>query len=538
MKTDFVKVDNFYLSDEVLKNETPSRQSGIDAETETMQRIYGCEMIQTAGICLQFPQVVMATGQVLLQRFYCKRSLTQFDVKAVSLSCLWLAAKLEEVPKLESNMWKVLMVFDRVARRKEGKTLEPLELHSKKYYKMRDEVVRIERDLLIAFGFVLHVEHPHKQVMNYLTTLSRRKTGEEEAPSPEQEASLSRLMQTAFNYVNDSLRTTLCVRFKAETVACACIFLASRKLQVPMPESVGGSDFCWWELFDVSFQDMIEVCSTILNLYSLPKSCYTPLTASQKPPSAPPGPQHTPERIPRSPCRVDPFETPPTSLASGGVSQSATAKRGATPLNLGQASNTSAAKAAADNGAEPSAPRRTPAEGTPPNPRAAGSEPAEPGRGREDRIPAGNGAPRSHSQPRGRDSRSPPGREPGARRELSRDDPLYEADRAKDRDSAARRRGDHAVAERSKSAGNGVAHREDRERERERRRHESRSSGREKHREDRDRYADERPAESHPRPKDSRRGRPERKRPLSPDFNRKRDKHAHEAPHRSPKRVR
>lgn len=81
MRTDFVKVDNFYLSDDTLKRDTPSRKAGVDEETESAQRLYGAEVIQTCGICLKFPQVVMCTGQVLLQRFYCKRSLTQYDVK-------------------------------------------------------------------------------------------------------------------------------------------------------------------------------------------------------------------------------------------------------------------------------------------------------------------------------------------------------------------------------------------------------------------------------------------------------------------------
>lgn len=51
--------------------------------------------------------------------------------QAVALTCLWLAAKLEEVPNIERYMWKVLMVFDRVTKRMDGKSLEVLELHSK-----------------------------------------------------------------------------------------------------------------------------------------------------------------------------------------------------------------------------------------------------------------------------------------------------------------------------------------------------------------------------------------------------------------------
>ena len=46
-----------------------------------MLRVYGAQMVQEGGILLKCPQVVMATGQILLQRFYCKRSLKDFSVK-------------------------------------------------------------------------------------------------------------------------------------------------------------------------------------------------------------------------------------------------------------------------------------------------------------------------------------------------------------------------------------------------------------------------------------------------------------------------
>ncbi|CAK8543214.1 unnamed protein product [Lathyrus sativus] len=81
--------------DEQLTN-LPSRKDGIDEATETALRIYGCDLIQENGILLRLPQAVMATGQVLFHRFYCKKSFARFNVKKVVASSVWLASKLEK----------------------------------------------------------------------------------------------------------------------------------------------------------------------------------------------------------------------------------------------------------------------------------------------------------------------------------------------------------------------------------------------------------------------------------------------------------
>eukprot|EP00976_Prorocentrum_cordatum_P063531 1177121-Prorocentrum_minimum.AAC.4 len=82
----YTALDNFYLTDEQLAN-TPSVAEGeIDAETEFKLRVYGAELIQEGGILLKLPQAVMATGQVLFHRYYCKKSFTKHAVKVRSLN--------------------------------------------------------------------------------------------------------------------------------------------------------------------------------------------------------------------------------------------------------------------------------------------------------------------------------------------------------------------------------------------------------------------------------------------------------------------
>ncbi|KAK1267505.1 Cyclin-L1-1 [Acorus gramineus] len=248
----YTAIDTFYLTDEQLKN-SPSRKDGIDEETETNLRIYGCDLIQESGILLRLPQQVMATGQVLFHRFYCKKSFARFNVKRVAASCVWLASKLEESPRKGRQ---VIMVFHRMECRRENLSIEHMDAVSKKYAELKMDLNRTERHLLKEMGFICHVEHPHKFISNYLATL--------ETP-PE-------LRQEAWNLANDSLRTMLCVRFKSEVVACGVVYAAARRFKVPLPENPP-----WWLAFDADQSEIEEVCRVLAHLYSLPKALYVPV---------------------------------------------------------------------------------------------------------------------------------------------------------------------------------------------------------------------------------------------------------------------
>ena len=59
------------------------------------------------------------------------------------------------------------------------------------YEKWKSDVITLERIMLRSFGFILHVEHPHKFVLNYLVVLEQ------------QEDPASGLLQRAWNLAND-----------------------------------------------------------------------------------------------------------------------------------------------------------------------------------------------------------------------------------------------------------------------------------------------------------------------------------------------
>lgn len=238
---------NCLLPESVFK-ETPSQADGLDIETETDLRILGCELIQTAGILLKLPQVAMATGQIYLQRFYYSKSFVRFPMETMAMGSIYLASKVEEKP---CRIRDVINVFHHIKQVRAQKTIAPL-IVDQNYIELKNQVIKAERRILKELGFCVHVKHPHKLIVVYLQLLQYEKNRQ--------------LMQMAWNYMNDALRTDVFMRFPPETIACACIYLTARKIGLPLPNNPH-----WFLLFKVTEEDIREVSLRILQLYKRPK---------------------------------------------------------------------------------------------------------------------------------------------------------------------------------------------------------------------------------------------------------------------------
>lgn len=209
---------------------------GPDEESDVIleQRIYGCDLIQEATILLKLPQVCAATAQTLFHRFYARRSFARHDVRHVAMGVLFLAAKVEESPR---RLRDVLNVFNALFQyRDDGvRELEPLDLGSERYANLKALVVNVEGEVLTELGFILYTEHPHKFILNYVKLICAD-------PSLEKP-----LAQKAWNVINDSARTNLCLKFAPEAICCAAISMAARALRLPLPTKPP-----WWEVFEVT----------------------------------------------------------------------------------------------------------------------------------------------------------------------------------------------------------------------------------------------------------------------------------------------
>ncbi|CAF3242976.1 unnamed protein product [Rotaria sp. Silwood2] len=237
-------------SDKLYPNPTPSMIEGLPYDVEYDLRLIGCELIQTACLLLRLPQTAVATGQVLFHRYFYSSSFVRRPMEIFAMACTNLAAKIEENAR---RIRDVINVFHHIKQIRSGKTIRPL-LIDQVYIDRKNEVIKAERRVLKELGFCVYVKHPHKMITLYLKVLEKERE--------------KNLVQTAWNYMNDSLRTDIFLRFPPETIACACIDLAARTLQISLPKNPP-----WFIIFGTKSDEIHYIMIAILRLYKhRPKS--------------------------------------------------------------------------------------------------------------------------------------------------------------------------------------------------------------------------------------------------------------------------
>nr|KAG5710095.1 hypothetical protein BaRGS_030171 [Batillaria attramentaria] len=175
----------------------------------------------------------MATGQVVFQRFYYSKSFVKHNMEVLAMACINLASKIEESPR---RIRDVINVFHHVKQVRNKRTIHPMVL-DQNYINLKNQVIKAERRVLKELGFCVHVKHPHKIIVSYLQVL-------EHIDNP-------KLVQSSWNYMNDSLRTDVLV---------------------PLP-----SNPPWYELFRVDRLDIEAICMALLHLYARAKPNYDQL---------------------------------------------------------------------------------------------------------------------------------------------------------------------------------------------------------------------------------------------------------------------
>ncbi|XP_076888827.1 cyclin-T1-3-like [Bidens hawaiensis] len=235
----------WYFSRKEIEENSPSRPDGIDLKKETYLRKSYCRFLQDLGMRLKVPQVTIATAIIFCHRFFLRQSHAKNDRRTIATVCMFLAGKVEETPR---PLKDVILVSYEINNKKDPEAIQRIK--QKEVYEQQKELILIgERVVLATLGFDFNVHHPYKPLVEAIKKFK---------------VAQNALAQVAWNFVNDGLRTSLCLQFKPHHIAAGAIFLAAKFLKVKLPSD---GEKVWWQEFDVTPRQLEEVSNQMLELY-------------------------------------------------------------------------------------------------------------------------------------------------------------------------------------------------------------------------------------------------------------------------------
>ncbi|KAJ6705332.1 CYCLIN [Salix purpurea] len=243
----------WYFSRKEIEENSPSRRDSIDLKKETYLRKSYCTFLQDLGMRLKVPQVTIATAIIFCHRFFIRQSHGKNDRRTIATVCMFLAGKVEETPRPLKDV--ILVSYD-IMNKKDPVAAQRIK-QKEVYEQQKELILHGERVVLATLGFDFNVHHPYKPLVEAIKKFK---------------VAQNALAQVAWNFVNDGLRTSLCLQFKPHHIAAGAIFLAAKFLKVKLPSD---GEKVWWQEFDVTPRQLEEVSNQMLELYEqnrLPQS--------------------------------------------------------------------------------------------------------------------------------------------------------------------------------------------------------------------------------------------------------------------------
>ncbi|XVF63802.1 hypothetical protein PTKIN_Ptkin09bG0116200 [Pterospermum kingtungense] len=233
----------WYFSREEIENYSPSRKDGIDLGWEEQLRKSYCSFIQELGMKLKVPQVTISCAMMLCHQFYMRQSHTKNDWQTIATVSTFLACKIEDTPRLLRDVivvgYEIIYKWDPSAS---GRIRQ-----REVYDKQKELILSGERLLLATIAFDLDIQLPYKPLVTAVKRL-------ENFPN---------LLKVAWNFVNDWLRTSLCLQYKPHYIAAGSMYLAAKFQKVKLPME---KDKVWWMEFDISPKQLQEVTQQMVRL--------------------------------------------------------------------------------------------------------------------------------------------------------------------------------------------------------------------------------------------------------------------------------
>ena len=245
--------------------DSPSRRDGVDPGREKYVRRTYVGFLAEAGFNLRVPQLTIATATILCHRFFTRKSVAEYDRYLVATTCLFLAGKVEESPK---PLREVLSRCHNVLHKpKPGSNAKPPQLERADYDLWREKVLDTERIVLTTLGFDFQIDHPYRHLLACINSLEKDSTLKAECQKVFVDGSNKKIKQFAWNFVNDSLRTTLALEYNPRLIGAGALSLAAKFQKVTLERKDLGHERNWWEVLGVSLRSIEDIEKTLLEIY-------------------------------------------------------------------------------------------------------------------------------------------------------------------------------------------------------------------------------------------------------------------------------
>ena len=168
------------------------------------------------------------------------------------------ALRCERCASLTPNLFSTL----RSLSRNLPPLLQPPDPDSQELWRLKEQILICERELLRVLGFDLSVEHAYRPLLAYIKSISGTRD----------------LAQIAWNFINDSLRTTICLQYAPRCLAAATVLMASNYLEAklqkpcPLPNHPPGGSGKWFTAFQVREETLHDIVRQIQGMYDSNKS--------------------------------------------------------------------------------------------------------------------------------------------------------------------------------------------------------------------------------------------------------------------------
>ncbi|XP_026664289.2 cyclin-T1-3-like isoform X2 [Phoenix dactylifera] len=190
-----------YFSWKEIEEMSSSRTDGIDLKKERSLQASYCRFLQELGMRLKVPQTTIAIAMVYCHRFFLQQSHAKND-------------------------------------RREA------------YEQQKALILLAERVVLVTLAFNFSVALPYRPLVEAI----KKFNGAEKL-----------FAQTAWNFVNDVLRTSLCLQYKPQHMAAGAFFLAAKFAKVKLPFE---GEF-WLQEFNITSQELEEITGQMMELYDV-----------------------------------------------------------------------------------------------------------------------------------------------------------------------------------------------------------------------------------------------------------------------------